>query len=330
MIPQLYKCFQHWTERGTVWIISDTHFSDKDLQMGIPSRPTDEELIKKINSKVGKHDTLIILGDCGNRSCIAKLKGYKVLICGNHDIGHTEYERKIIRHKYDVDKYTYEEVIVDMNKKYPNWKISASKEYNVSHSPFVYYYAMADNQLFDEVYSGPLVIGERIILSHEPLEGISWAFNFHGHNHASKTNDIFHYNVCCDIIDYTPINFNQILKSGILSKINNIHRQTINKATDKKKKIAKKDLGKCFYNDEAGIEFLKNLKSHYTYETGIEKPEILGSGSQFYNVFTTNDEIEALKEYNKNRNYLIRISYQNKRRIVEYYDDETKEFKKEY
>lgn len=44
-----------------------------------------------------------------------------------------------------------------------------------------------------------------------------------------------------------------------------------------------------------------------TYETGIETPEILGSGSSYSNVATTSDESEAFELYRKvGRNYLLR------------------------
>ena len=32
MIKTLYPCFQHWSEKGSVWIISDTHFDDCDRE----------------------------------------------------------------------------------------------------------------------------------------------------------------------------------------------------------------------------------------------------------------------------------------------------------
>ena len=54
----------------------------------------------------------------------------------------------------------------------------------------------------------------------------------------------------------------------------------------------------------------------WTYETGIEIPEILGSGSSFSNVFKTKDEKKALEEsHQKGRNYLVR--YQKKGRYTE-------------
>ena len=30
MIESLYKPFQHWSEQGTIWLYSDTHFNDDD------------------------------------------------------------------------------------------------------------------------------------------------------------------------------------------------------------------------------------------------------------------------------------------------------------
>ena len=180
-LPGLYDCFQHWGEKNAVWVISDTHFGDKDIQKAFPNRPSDEELIKNINQKVGKTGTLLLLGDVGDIECAKQLKGYKVLICGNHDAGATNYK-----------------------------------------------------EIFNEIYTGALIIGEKLILSHEPVD-IPWAFNIHGHDHAG-TKRKGHLNVCADVIDYTPINFNQFLKSGTLSKVQTVHRATIDKATERKKK----------------------------------------------------------------------------------------------
>ena len=187
-LPGLYDCFQHWGEKNAVWIISDTHFGDKDIQKAFPNRPSDEELIKNINQKVGKTGTLLLLGDVGDIECAKRLKGYKVLICGNNDAGATNYK-----------------------------------------------------EMFDEIYTGALIIGEKLILSHEPVD-IPWAFDIHGHDHAG-TKRKGHLNVCADVIDYTPINFNQFLKSGASSKIQTIHRETIDKATERKKKRGGRKIG---------------------------------------------------------------------------------------
>ena len=102
-------------------------------------------------------------------------------------------------------------------------------------APFDYWEVKADNKLFDEVYSGPLMISEKLILSHEPVD-VPWAFNLHGHDHTGRKSDERHFNVCADVIGYTPINFNQWMKEGYLSKVETIHRTTIDKATAKSKK----------------------------------------------------------------------------------------------
>lgn len=181
----LYKCFDHWSRQGTVWLISDTHFGDKDLKRGIPNRPSDEELVRLINSKVGRKDTLLHLGDCGDPEFARLLRGYKVLICGNHDAGVSNYQ-----------------------------------------------------DIFNEIYEGPLMIAEKFILSHEPLD-VPWAFNIHGHDHkgAPRHN---HLNVCADVVGYLPVNMNQLMKSGPASKIPSIHRITIDGATERKAKREKR------------------------------------------------------------------------------------------
>lgn len=190
-LPGVYKIFNDRWAGQTVWIISDTHFGDEDLRAGMPGRPSDEELVRRINMKVGRKDVLILLGDCGSPEFVRQLRGYKVLIAGNHEPGLSAFD-----------------------------------------------------EIFNEIYSGPLMIGEKIILSHEPIPGITWAMNVHGHNHNKHSkNDANHFNVCADVIGYEPINFNQWLKAGHLSKIETLHRQIINGATERKKKRGKK-LGK--------------------------------------------------------------------------------------
>ena len=183
MISSLYKPFQHWSAQGTIWLYADPHFNeDDDLQMPFPNRPSAEEHIKLINSKVGRKDTLLLLGDVGDIECAKKLRGYKVLIKGNHDVGLSNYE-----------------------------------------------------EVFDEVYGGPLMISEKIILSHEPLD-IDWAFNIHGHTHMLMKQRKGHLCVCSDAIGYLPVNFNQFIKSGRLKEVESIHRSTIDQATERKKK----------------------------------------------------------------------------------------------
>ena len=240
-LPGIYDAFQHWGEQ-TVWIYSDPHFSDEDLECGIKNRPSDEEQIRRINAKAGRKDTLIILGDVSNIECVRKLRaGRKVLICGNHDLGATRYKREVVKEIYDKDKITREEAVADMQAKYPGWKVWAHEDY-AFHSPFERWNVYADNCLFDEVYEGALIVGEKLILSHEPVE-IPWLYNIHGHDHAGKKRKN-HLNVCSDVIGYEPVNLTQRLKSGLMSAITTIHRATIDSATERKAKRGGKKLGR--------------------------------------------------------------------------------------
>ena len=92
MIKTLYPTFRHWSERGGVYIISDTHFEDSDCKLMDENWITPEEHISNINRIVHKNDTLIHLGDVGNPEWMKKIKAYKVLITGNHDRGVSYYE----------------------------------------------------------------------------------------------------------------------------------------------------------------------------------------------------------------------------------------------
>ena len=231
-IAGLYDIFNHWHQEGTLFIYSDPHFGDKD----IPNRPTDEEQLARINSKVGKKDTIIILGDCGDTSFIRRIRAQrKILVMGNHDAGKTNYKRQKHYRKFDKAKYLRDEAILEMSKLYPGFHYTVSEGYGF-HSPFEYWEVCADNRLFEEVYEGPLVIGPKLILSHEPVD-VLWAMNLHGHIHdPHHKNDERHFNVCAEAIDFMPLNFNKWMKEGHLSHIEDIHRTTIDFATERCRK----------------------------------------------------------------------------------------------
>lgn len=243
MLPGIYDMFAQKWDGQTVWIYSDPHFSDMDLECGIKDRPSDDEQIRRINAKCGRKDTLIILGDVGNIDCVRRLRAaHKVLICGNHDSGATNYKRVRKTEIFDIDKYTRAEVKQIMEDKYPGWRINIGEGYDVSRAPFHYWYGVADNCLFDEVYEGALIVGEKLILSHEPVD-IPWLYNVHGHDHTGAARP-GHTNVCADASGYSPLNLNQFLKSGAMAKVQTIHRFTIDKATARKKKRGGKKIGK--------------------------------------------------------------------------------------
>ena len=64
MITTLYEPFRHWSEGGSVFILSDLHFADSDCKLMDPNWITPKEQIEMINSMVGKGDTIIA------RACI--------------------------------------------------------------------------------------------------------------------------------------------------------------------------------------------------------------------------------------------------------------------
>lgn len=243
MLAGIYDSFQHWGEKHqTVWIYSDPHFNDDELAGGIKGRPSAEEQVKRINAKCGRRDCLIILGDVGDIEYVRQLRAeYKVLIMGNHDAGSTNYKREIVKRIFDRDIHPDKaEIRAIMEKEFPGWAIRIEEDYDF-HCPFNRWIAYADNKLFDEVYEGALIIGEKLILTHEPVE-IPWLFNIHGHDHAGHKR-ANHLNVCSDVIGWEPVNFTQFLKSGFASKIQTIHRETIDNATKRKAKRGGKKIG---------------------------------------------------------------------------------------
>ena len=91
---------------------------------------------------------------------------------------------------------------------------------------------------FDDMYTGPLFIAEKIVLSHEPIECLNFCMNIHGHNHnKAEKNDMFHYNVAANVHEYKPLHLGDFIRQGYLSHITSLHRQTIDKATDKSLKL---------------------------------------------------------------------------------------------
>ena len=187
MIRHLYdQLAGRWLRGGSVWIFSDPHFGDPDSDFFRgDSYPGDLELVKRINRRIGKNDTLVMLGDIGEVEFVAKLRGYKVLLLGNHDRGATNYQRRKS--------------------------------------------IMEDNRLFDEVYEGPLMINDRVILSHEPIDPLPpYLFNVHGHEHgAPNVVDEHHFNVCAEAIGYEPVNLTKLMEKGLLKGIVTIHEAYI-------------------------------------------------------------------------------------------------------
>lgn len=239
----LYSCFDHWCSDGSIYIYSDPHFADDEMKYLRKNYIGDDEQAKRINSKIGKKDTIIFLGDIGNIDLVKKIRGYKVLIKGNHDTGSANYRRQVrvvnnvTNEEVDnLDDRTFRAQILTY---WQNKVVDARRGQSSSTLSDV---RIEDNHLFDEVYEGPLMISEKIILSHEPIKNINWALNIHGHDHSNiEVNDDYHLNLCAEHINYTPVCLKHIIESGALKNIDSIHRITIDKATENKRKKKNND-----------------------------------------------------------------------------------------
>lgn len=227
MIRHLYDAIaERWllSPSSCIFLYSDPHFGDlESYEKRFPDIIKNRELFKKtlgqsesefnknvvaqcdqmqidnINKRCGKRDTLIILGDVGNIGCVRKLRaGYKILIMGNHD---QSYE------KSSQCYYVYDQ----------NGKLIDTKKF------------------FDEVYEGKYQISPKIILSHEPVHD-EYCFNIHGHCHSEigMFNDDMHLNICAEWTDYQPMSLEGIIKNGYLKNVPNMHRVTIDRATERK------------------------------------------------------------------------------------------------
>lgn len=291
---KLYPCFEHWKNYNNIWLYSDPHFNDDEMKYLRKNYIGDDEQVKRINSKVGKNDMIIFLGDIGDVSFIKKIKGYKVLVKGNHDRGNSVYQR--IKNVVDIDCNDYFEMSLNelsseayrlfpedgwaqrdwVTKKENEYRLKAVKElknnpdfvcirdgrsYNI-HAPFMTWSAYYDNKLFDEVYDGFIVINNRVVLSHEPVN-IPCTYNIHGHTHNEWQwfyKD--HCSLCAEHIDYTPINLCHLLGDGTLSNITNIHRLTIDNAVSRKQ--SKERIKKVLeLRDEAHDKFYKEFREKY-------------------------------------------------------------------
>lgn len=233
-----YKFFQEAMDKcQTTWLISDTHFGEADLKEAFLNRPSDEELVKRINSKCGKMDFLICLGDVGDLAYVSQLRAKtKWLILGNHDLGASNYQRQIWTKKFAQDQFQKDEALFEMKKLYPNCHYSIEEGYQFT-APFDYWEVKADNQLFDWVFEGPATISEKLILSHEPIPNLTWAMNLHGHQHQGPVkSNLYHYNCALEVNNYMPINLNTLMKSGLTANIEPLHRQIIDSSTARARK----------------------------------------------------------------------------------------------
>lgn len=162
-----------------IWIISDTHFSHKNICNFMREDETslrpwdnvhemDEALINNWNSVVKEWDKVYHLGDFsmgfktlpGN--VVGRLNGRKRLVRGNHDMCPTA----------EYMKY------------------------------------------FEEIYGVRVFHKEGLIFSHYPIQENSikksW-LNIHGHLHERKLDNPIYFNASVECINYTPIHIDELI-----------------------------------------------------------------------------------------------------------------------
>ena len=225
---------KRWFRGGSIWLYSDPHFNDDEMKHIRKDYVGDDEQIRRINSKVGKKDTIIILGDIGDVEPVKRIRGYKVLVMGNHDKGASNYKREVETvERFSSEGMTDEDrdaikanLLAHMNgdkEALSRMGDDVLSKYTTTET--------IDNRLFDEVYEGPVMVNDRLILSHEPIDNLPpYMFNIHGHDHSEWKKGERMMNVCAEHIGYTPVNFTKLLDSGLLSDVKSIHRCAIDNA----------------------------------------------------------------------------------------------------
>ena len=76
-------------------------------------------------------------------------------------------------------------------------------------------------------------------VAEELVYGLPWCLNIHGHDHNNVEpykEECKHINLAANVCGYTPINLGKIIKEGVLADIPSIHRMTIDRASEKRKK----------------------------------------------------------------------------------------------
>lgn len=108
---------------------------------------------------------------------------------------------------------------------------------------------------------------------------------------------------------------------------NGYPESSLNYLRESKAKTKGRFIEKTFLGKVKAVE-AESQKKVICYQTGIEIPEILGSGSALENVFTTTDETMAFMMFNKDgRNYLSRTVKRDGHLHTEYYDTTTHTWK---
>ena len=211
MIDSLYAPFKKWSQNASVWLYSDPHFGDFESYTfrGLNASKTKEELdnfqVGRINTVVGKNDTIIFLGDIGDPTPLKRIRGHKILITGNHDRGGAFY------------KDYFEEIYTGC--------LTISDRFILSHEPI----EGCPSYLFNihgHDHNGTY-FKEYVLRNYDadmPLD--SMVSNYLA---TVKQYNLNKFNVCAEWINYKPVSLKDIIHSGVLASIPTIHRDYLDK-----------------------------------------------------------------------------------------------------
>ena len=170
-------------QMSRVMMLADLHWGHKNAinwrtRFSTPEEH-DEVILDNIMSSVTKRDTLWLLGDCFmDESSLEKLKEMSKSLKRIH----------LVLGNHDTDRVN---------------RVNLMKRYFV---------------MFDSIHG--LYKHKGSWLSHAPIhpEELRGKFNIHGHVHENTLDDPRYFNVSCENVNYTPINYQDIL--GILKDRN--------------------------------------------------------------------------------------------------------------
>jgi calcineurin-like phosphoesterase family protein len=158
---------------SNVYFISDSHFNHFNV-ITYENRP--------FNNIIDMNECMI-----ERWNSVVKSKSDKVFFCGDFGFGGRDNIAKIVK------QLRGNKVLImgnhDKRRSYKFWLDVG----------------------FKEVYSYPIIYNTHFILSHQPLLSVPNGYlNVHGHIHSKTLFAPYHFNVSCEVLNYYPINFNEI------------------------------------------------------------------------------------------------------------------------
>lgn len=127
-----------------IYIIADTHFGDDNIKIFENRKVSDNEIIDRWNEVVNEDDTIYVLGDfaISNKRYVSeileRLKGYKILVKGNHDcLSYKDYLHA------GFDEVYFHPIIVD-------------DFWIMSHEPLYMNNSMPYANIFGHVHANPI------------------------------------------------------------------------------------------------------------------------------------------------------------------------------